>query len=280
MTRGIAARVGLVVLALLAASWLAYDLRAVSLDAQGRAAARVAQGFPQVNHALSLFAQAARGNADPTPRTDQARLLLAVGRTRQAVDVLDGVVRTNPGNLQAWSLLASAAAASDPRRAAQADDQLRILFGHPVVYRAGQGSILTPSGVVAVVPGRIIGTVESTRVTRAVTHLAGWSAVTTKQVGGGWTVMSADEILIISAGRLIGGGLPTVTRPDISRAVSAFLHLAVAPEGLGFAIDVPRALLKRVGGKADLHVFGISQRIATELSIHCSPSLPTPGCVP
>jgi hypothetical protein len=273
-----AARVGLVVLAALAAAWLAYDLRAVSLDAQGRADARVAHRESQVDRALSLFAQAARANADPTPRIDQARLLLAIGRTGQAADVLDRVVRTNPGNVQAWSLLESATATSDPRRAAQAENQLRVLFGHPVIYNPLQGWMLTGAGVAYIGPG-VIGRVESVRVTGSVAQFSGWLATATKPPGSPWSVGPADEILIVSDGRLVGGGLPTVTRPDISRAISEFLRASTAPEGLGFRIYVPLALLKRVGRKADLHVFGISQRIASALSILCSPSLPTPGCV-
>jgi hypothetical protein len=272
-----AARVGLVVLAALAAAWLAYDLRAVSLDAQGRAEARVAHRASQVDRALSLFAQAAHANADPTPRIDQARLLLAIGRTGQAADVLDGVVRTDPGNVQAWSLLASATATSEPRRAAQADDQLRVLFGHPVIYNARQGWMLTGAGVVYIGPG-VIGRVESVRVTGSVAQFSGWLATATKPPGSPSSVGPADELLIVSGGRLVGGGLPTVTRPDVWRALSAFLRASTAPEGLGFRIYVPLALLNRVGRKTDLHVFGISRGIASELPINCSQSLPTPGC--
>ena len=80
MTGRIAARVILFVLAAAALAWFAYDVRAVSLDAQGRSEARLAHGAPQVDRALSLFAQAAHGNADPTPRIDEARFLISLGR--------------------------------------------------------------------------------------------------------------------------------------------------------------------------------------------------------
>jgi hypothetical protein len=276
MITGITARVGLAALAVVAVAWLAYDLRALSLDAQGRAQARVARSTPQVERALSLFADAARGNADPTPRIDEARFLLSLGRTRQAVGVLDTVVHTNPGNVLAWSLLASSTAASDPRRAAEAVRQLRLQFGHPFVYYVAQRTIFSPTGVIQVVPGQVIGGVDTERVIGRVARFVGWSATLTKKPGGGVNVVPSADILILADGRFVAGGAPTMARPDLERSLSRFVHASVT--GVGFTIDAPLALLYARGRKARIQVFGSAGGVASLLPIKCSPQPQVFGC--
>lgn len=266
------ARVGLVALAAVAVAWLAYDLRALSLDAQGRATAKVARRPAQVDRALSLFAQAARGNADPTPRINEAKFLLTLGRTRQAVDVLGTVTRANPGNVVAWTLLETATAATDPPHAANANQQLRSLFGHPVGLSYTQPSIRTPSGVVEVAPGHVQGQVEGVRVIGQVAQFEGWSAAVTTGAGGRSSVVPAEYILIVSDSRLVAASAPTDFRRDVAKAYG------VPIARVGFTINVPTALLERAGRKAGVQVFGSLKGVASQLPISCRPKRQAFGC--
>jgi hypothetical protein len=267
-----AARVGLAALGAVAVAWLAYDLRALSLDAQGHAAANVAHRPAQVDRALSLFAQAARGNADPTPRINEARFLLTLGRTRQAADVLGTVARANPGNVQAWTLLATATATTDPGRAAEANQQLRSLFGHPAGLSYTQPSIITPTGVVEVAPERVLGQVESVRVIGQVAQFEGWSAAVTKGPGGRSSLVPPQDILLVSDSRLVTTSAPTDFRRDVAKAYGAPIAR------VGFTINVPTALLERAGRKAGVQVFGSLQGVASELPISCRPKRQAFGC--
>jgi hypothetical protein len=276
MIRGVTARVSLLALAALAVAWLAYDLRALSLDSQGRAEARVARGAPQVERALSHFADAARGNADPTPRLDEAKFLISLGRTRQAAGVLGAVVRTNPGNVLAWSLLASATATSDPSRAAEADRQLNLLFGHPVVYYVAQGIIFSPTGVVQVVPARDVGAVDSVRVVGGVARFVGWSATLTNKPGAGKSLVPSANVVVLADGRFVAGGAPTIAGPAAARALSRSLQVPVGR--VGFSIDAPAALLEPGGRKARIQVFGSSGSVASQLAITCNPRPLAFGC--
>ncbi len=271
MTGRTAGRVGLVALAAVAVVWFAYDLRALSLDAQGQAEARVAHRVPQVARALSLFAQAARGNADPTPRIDEARFLLSLHRTSQAADTLSAVVRTNSGNVVAWSLLAAATAGSDLSREAEANRHLFLLFGHPVAYYAAQGVIFSPTGLVSVVPGHVQGHVDGVQVIGRVARFVGWSATVTKTPKVGFSVAPSSDVMILANGRFVAGGTPTIARSDVAR----FYHVPAAR--VGFTVDVPVAQLETAGREDRVEVFGSSQGVASRLSISCG-SRSTFGC--
>jgi hypothetical protein len=254
----VAGRVALLALSIVAAAWLIWDLRALTLDAHARADARTAQSRAQVAHALSLYSQASRGNADPTPRIDEARFLLALGRTRAASEILSRVVSANPGNLIAWSLLAKSSATTDPPRAAEAAEQLHVLFGHPKGYRIQQASITTPSGVVTVAPQLEVGLVESAGVIGDVAKFEGWA-------------LSAQKILITANGRLVATGVPTGDRPDVARSYHS------KNTRLGFTIPVPVSVLESGGRKAAVRAFGSNNRIASQLPVNCRPPQPF-GC--
>jgi len=253
-------------------AWLGYDLRALSLGAQARAKAHVAHSGLQVEQALSRFAQAAQGSADPTPRIDEARFLLSLGRTSQAAGVLNSVVRGNPGNVIAWSLLSSATAGTDPRRQAEANQQLFLLFGHPVVYYVAQGTIFSPTGTLSVLPGQVQGHVEGVQIRGDVARFVGWSAMVTKKAGRGLSLVPAEDVLLLVNGRFVAGGTPTRARPDVARA----FQVPVAQ--VGFSIDVPVAQLETPTGKEQVQVFGSSRGVASSLPINCSPQLQILGC--
>jgi hypothetical protein len=252
-------RLALVVLAVAAIVWLAYDLRDLSLNGKGRAQARGAHSAAQVARVLSLYSQATRLNADPTPRIDEARFLLGLGRAQAATRVLNAVVDRNPGNLIAWSLLAKSAAVVDPPRAAEAAGQLRVLFGHPKGYALQQTSITTRGGLVAVAPQLVIGLVETTGIAGKVAKIDGWA-------------LDAERILITANGRLVATGVPNLNRPDVARVYGPRFRL------VGFKIPVPLALLEPAGRKAKVAVFASKGNFASQLPVSCRTTVQEFGC--
>jgi hypothetical protein len=172
--------------------------------------------------------------------------------------------------------LASSTAASDPRRAAEADRQLRLQFGHPFVYYVAQRTIFSPTGVLRVDAGQVAGGVDLVQVIGSIARFVGWSATLTSVPGGGLNVVPSAEVLILANGRYVAGGAPTMARPDISRSLSRLLHAPVAR--VGFTIDAPLALLYARGRKARIQVFGNSGSVATQLPVKCSPRPQAFGC--
>lgn len=104
--KGIAIRVGLVVLALLAGGWLVVGLQSVRLqdDADG-VLAQARKGHvdqTQVTAALDDYKKARRLSPDETPLIHQGELLLAVGRNAEAQKVTIQAIEKEPDNLQTW----------------------------------------------------------------------------------------------------------------------------------------------------------------------------------
>jgi hypothetical protein len=255
-----AQRLAVVVVAGAVVLWLAHGLRALSLDAQGRDRAPAAGGHPspaQVFDAVSLFTRAARLNADPTPRIDQATLLLRLGRARQAAAVLEGVVRANPGNVRAWTLVAAATAQFDPERSAKASRTLRGLFGQPPGFVSQVEPILTTSGqVLQILPEAVQGQGEASPVVGTNVRFSGWAGSVRDR-------RPASSILVFSNGRLVAAGRPTLLRPDVARAQGAGLARS------GFMILVPLRRLQEGGRKARVQVYVTEQRVASPLQFAC-----------
>lgn len=104
--KGIAIRVGLVVLALLAGGWLVVGLQSVRLqdDADG-VLAQARKGHvdqTQVTAALDDYKKARRLSPDETPLIHEGELLLAVGRNAEAQKVTIQAIEKEPDNLQTW----------------------------------------------------------------------------------------------------------------------------------------------------------------------------------
>jgi hypothetical protein len=253
-------RIALVVVAVAAVLWLAHGLRALNLDTQGRDAVRAAGQHPsraQVASAVSRFTRAARLNADPTPKIDQATLFLRLGRVRQAAGLLDGVVRANPGNVRAWTLLASATARVDPERSAEASRALRRLFGQPRGSVSQQEPVLTTSGrVLRVVPEAVDGVIDSSLVLGDRARINGWAG----SVKDG---RAASSVLVFANGRLVGEVAPRIPRLDVAQAHPS-LRLS------GFVIVLPRNLLEAGGKQAKIQVFGIDRQVASRIPFDCS----------
>jgi predicted Zn-dependent protease len=126
----IAARVALVLLALAAGGWLAVQERAaraeeelttLAFDTEGRL------GAAEVRRIEQLLRVDRRLNPDRRPDLVEAFLLLRRGRQAEAVALLRRTVRAEPESVEAWALLARAAARVDPRLAAAARARLREL---------------------------------------------------------------------------------------------------------------------------------------------------------
>jgi hypothetical protein len=114
------ARVALIAAALLVAGWLAFSLRAVRLEANGRALVPLPPERAEpadVERMDDLMARAARGNPDVRPQVSRGFLLAVAGESRRAIAVIEPVVRREPDNLRALTVLRSALSSTDPAAA-------------------------------------------------------------------------------------------------------------------------------------------------------------------
>jgi hypothetical protein len=137
----IAARVVLVVAAVLAVAWLAVGLRAVELQADGESllssatAQRGASG--EVREGRELLERARRFNADMAPLIAQSRLLTLLGRVRDARAAAEEAVSTEPDNVDSWiALYVVSRAARDEDARARALREIRRL--NPIAAEAFQ----------------------------------------------------------------------------------------------------------------------------------------------
>jgi hypothetical protein len=115
--------------------WLVAGLRATRLqaDADRRIpAARVDDA--EVDRKRELLEDARRFNPDPAPELREAQLLLFIDRDREAVRILEDVVRREPENYEAWLGLRQAALQVDPGLARRAASQAIRL--NPLVAEA------------------------------------------------------------------------------------------------------------------------------------------------
>jgi Flp pilus assembly protein TadD len=122
-----AQRVAVVVVAVLAAAWLAvsYGNSRTIRDVQVVAADRK----PSPARLEAALRDARSGQAlDPSRGTEplsyQASLEIRLGRLPQAVKTLEGLVKREPDTAEAWFLIAQLSQASDPALAARAKAQL------------------------------------------------------------------------------------------------------------------------------------------------------------
>jgi predicted Zn-dependent protease len=114
-------RAAMLVAALAACVWLGAGLRATHLQAEADrrvAAAQVDQD--EVRHKRDLLDDARFWNPDTAPLIREAQLLLFIDQDREAVRLLEDVVRREPENYEAWRGLQQAALRVDPARAREA----------------------------------------------------------------------------------------------------------------------------------------------------------------
>jgi hypothetical protein len=216
-----------------------------------------------LTRALDLLRRAGEHNPDPRPQIDEALLLLNAGDNRSSARLLEAVVNRNPGNVRAWGLLATAAASFDERRSLQANGELLRLYGR-IPGKLGNGVVRSPGGArYRVALGHVVGVVDGVvRLGHDRVEFVGWAGV----LG---TRRPVDEVLIVSHGRVVHAGVPTVRRRDVS--------LANGVGRTGFRIVVPIAALRSDDGELDAHVLGAGGGAASLLSFNCR-RRPFVGC--
>jgi hypothetical protein len=116
-------RIALLLVALAAAGWLASAYPGTHDEARARAIRPGPSGKltpAQVQRSIDLLqdARKARPDGEIVPRL--AGLELTAGRPDRAVALLEPLLRSEPDNVTAWTVLAFALADSDPGAAAQA----------------------------------------------------------------------------------------------------------------------------------------------------------------
>ena len=121
------ARVLLLVVALGAGGWLFVQERAARAESRLTHLAFETKGPVDAAEVSSELATGRRLNPDRRPDLFEGVLLAREGRPRAAVAALRRGVAAEPENVEAWALLASAAARLDPALATQARARVRAL---------------------------------------------------------------------------------------------------------------------------------------------------------
>ncbi|MGI8633622.1 MAG: tetratricopeptide repeat protein [Solirubrobacterales bacterium] len=80
-----------------------------------------------VAEADRLLVESNRWALDPSPQRLRGALFVLAGRPEEGVALIERAVEREPENSEAWALLASATARSDPQRSAQARERLEAL---------------------------------------------------------------------------------------------------------------------------------------------------------
>jgi tetratricopeptide (TPR) repeat protein len=131
-----AARLALGVLVAAVLVWLGLGLRAARLEAEG---AELAGRSPatvspeRLAQARDAYRRARELNPDSAPELREAGLANFSGRPQEALQLLRDVVRREPENFDAWLVMASVAAETDPELAARARARAREL--NPLQFR-------------------------------------------------------------------------------------------------------------------------------------------------
>jgi predicted Zn-dependent protease len=124
-------RVVLASLALVVVAWLAIGLRNTDREQRGLELARSQAALIEPTSARKaddLLRGAEKLNPDPTPAIDRATLKLRLRQPGEALELVRPVVRDEPANLGAWTVLGTAALAlHDKRLAARAVQRTRAL---------------------------------------------------------------------------------------------------------------------------------------------------------
>lgn len=126
----IAVRIALVALCLTAAGWLAVQERAARAEAELTQLVFQTRGpltGEQARRGSELLRTDRRLSLDRRPELFEAVLLLRQDRLAGALAVLERAAREEPESLEAWALLARAAARADPALAARARARVRAL---------------------------------------------------------------------------------------------------------------------------------------------------------
>ena len=271
MTGRLLARAALLAVALAALAWIGLGLRAVILNERGtarlEAAAEEGPDAATARSARSLFQRASRANVDPAPELNQASLLLALGRRREAAAVLEPVTRDNPGNIRAWGLLATATAAFDDRRSTRASGRLLTLYGRVQGEPLPRGAVRSASGRrYLIVPGRVNGVVDTSQVIGGNATFVGWATRVPPQ--------GPTEILVVSRGRVVETAVTSRPRPDIAQRFDS-----PALERTGFDVSVA---LSRLAGEQDnepdVYLLGAAGGEASLLSFACDNEPQELGC--
>jgi predicted Zn-dependent protease len=123
----VAARVVVAVAAVLLIAWLAVMERDERLLQRGGQTAGHARSAQDAARAEQAFRDARLFNPDSTPDLGRAFIYIGTGRRKQAIGVVDDVLRREPDNLTAWGLLFSVSRGVDPAGERRALAQRRRL---------------------------------------------------------------------------------------------------------------------------------------------------------
>jgi hypothetical protein len=118
----------LIVAALVVAGWLAFSLRALHLEDEAQSLvppppARASAA--DLERMEELLEDAAKGNPDIRPDVALAFQLGVIGESRRSIALAEDVLRREPDNLRAASILHVQLERTDPEAAAAVERQIR-----------------------------------------------------------------------------------------------------------------------------------------------------------
>lgn len=233
------------------AAWFLLALRAHHYSDEVQRVAQTAnlQRPADVSRLEDLYAKAESWNADPTPRIGRASLDLALGHRAPAIAALRKVTHENPGNLPARLVLVRALAqAGDASGTEAVAAQLRRLYGRVgatsrrLVIRDHDGRLLP------VVTDWVETPVDGIVRTRRTVSISGAAFSRAARA-------PADEVLVLTGGRLRATVPLTRPRRDVSRAAD------LPPGRYGFVVRIPAT------AEAGLQLFAVQGGIATAVPL-------------
>ncbi len=127
MTRSSAARVVLMILALVVIAWAAVLARDARLQNDALAGANAHPGVPAFRASARSLRRATLWSGDPQAKIYLAGIELLLGRANQALALADGVTADEPDNLDAWRMVALAGARVAPGQARAARTRIVAL---------------------------------------------------------------------------------------------------------------------------------------------------------
>ena len=107
--------------------------------------------------------------------------------------------------------------------------------------------------MIQLAPDAVLGVVDVAERVGGTVELTGWAATR--------AYAPVRMVLVFAGGRLVGAGIPTLERPDVSEG------RGVPATNLGFVVAVPRGAVRAKRGS--LRVFGVTDGKAAPLRFDC-----------
>ena len=134
-----------------------------------------------------------------------------------------------------------------------------LLARRRVDAQLGAGSIRVPGRELTIVPGRLRGSIDDSRVLGHTARFKGWAADPREH-------RPARAVLVFADGRALVLAPPTDVQPDVAHAFGA------GTERSGFSVTLPLDVVQSPTRRRDVRFFALGDRVASELPYACGES--------